>query len=624
MAILSKFRGRASAALVVSVALVSVIGWSVCAAAQDVGQPSRLRSLRQRIDRLQAGVQSVESIRAIKRLQYAYGHYAELGLWNDFADLFADQAIGYYPAGKLQGKQAIHQLFFDQVGRGKLGLDEGRLYPHIMLQPVITLAPDGQTAKGRWRVLAMLGGYGSSASWTSGLYENEYVQENGVWKISELRYDTKVSAAYDAAGWKDAGVKVPFHYDVTSVGTPPAERAPDAGTEPVTLALLAQRLTGLEQRAARLNDQAEVANLQHIYGYYLDRKLWDQVADLFAANATMELGQQGVYAGKASIRRALNQFGPQGLREGELNDHIQWQTIVSVAPDGRSAKARGVEIIMSSAPAGGNAELSEGIFENEYVKQDGVWKIQALHFYPRFIADAGQGWAKSAKPAPGPSKEFPPDRSPSFTYEIYPKFSIAPFHFNHPVTGRPAQYPPGILVPLPSETASAAAGASARTVAELEARIAQAERSIAMVRAYDAAENLANAHGYYVDESLWDDVAKLFSNGGSPEAAGIGHASPIHVAQIIQPVIHVAADGKSAKIRVRLLELGGKSGGDGTWTAGIYEDEMVNEDGVWKFKTMHLDDTWSAPYRGGWARATGQKVRDSFHYKNPVTGRATP
>jgi len=221
-----------------------------------MGRDSRLSALQRRVDRLQASVQSVESIRAIKRLQNAYGHYAELGPWNDFADLFADDAIAYYPAGKLEGKQAVRKLFFDQVGRGKLGLDEGRLYPHIMLQPVITLAADGRTAKGRWRVLAMLGAYGKSASWASGLYENEYVQKNGVWSIGTLRYDTKVSAAYDAAGWKDAEVKVPFHYDVTLAGTPAPSAAvtPDAGGAP-TLASLAQRAAGLAQRAARLGDR---------------------------------------------------------------------------------------------------------------------------------------------------------------------------------------------------------------------------------------------------------------------------------------------------------------------------------------------------------------------------------
>src|SRR5205085_9964088 len=143
---------------------------------------------------------------------------------------------------------------------------------------------------------------------------------------------------------------------------------------------------------------------QNTYGYAVDRKLWDQAAYLFAKDGTLELGLQGVYVGQASIRHALDQFGPQGLRDGELNDHVYLQTLVSVAPDGRTAKARGVELIMSNNASGG--ELSEGVFENTFVKQDATWKIQSVHFYPRMIVDAAAGWAKSAKPAPGPSKEF--------------------------------------------------------------------------------------------------------------------------------------------------------------------------------------------------------------------------
>ena len=262
-------------------------------------------------------MESIESVRAIKRLQYAYGHYVELGLWNDFADLFTEDAVTNYQQG-VRGKDAIRKLFFEQVGQGKLGLAEGRIYPHILFQPVITLAPDGRTAKGRWRILAMLGGYGGSATWYSGVYENEYVLEDGVWKISVLHSEPKVTAAYTAAGWKDSGVHVPFHYTAASVTTP----IPDApsrsasGTTP-SLASLADRVNQLAQRAARLNDQAEVTNLQDTYGYAVDRKLWDQAAELFANDGTLELGLQGVYVGKASIRHALDQFGPQGLRDGE-------------------------------------------------------------------------------------------------------------------------------------------------------------------------------------------------------------------------------------------------------------------------------------------------------------------
>ena len=47
---------------------------------------SDLSVLQQRVDRLDALTQRVEAVSAIKRLQHAYGHYSELGLWHDFAD----------------------------------------------------------------------------------------------------------------------------------------------------------------------------------------------------------------------------------------------------------------------------------------------------------------------------------------------------------------------------------------------------------------------------------------------------------------------------------------------------------------------------------------------------------
>jgi len=606
---------------------LAIGGWSVPAKAQKADP---MVALETRVERLQAHIESMESVRSIKRLQYAYGHYVELGLWNDFADLFADDAVTNYQSG-VRGKGAIRQLFFEQVGQGKLGLAEGRIYPHILFQPVIHLAPDGRSAKGRWRILAMLGGYGGSATWYSGVYENEYVFEaadkgaedgkGGAWKISVLHSEPKVTAAYSAAGWKDSGAHIPFHYNAASVTMPildSASRNTKAGNG-TSLASLAGRVNELAQRAARLNDQAEVTNLQNTYGYAVDRKLWNQVAGLFVEDGTLELGLQGVYVGKASIRHALDQFGPQGLGEGEQNDHLYLQTLVSVAPDGRTAKARGVELIMSSAPGGGSSapggELSEGVFENTFVKegakQNGTWKIQSVHFYPRMIVDAAAGWAKSAKPAPGPSKEFPPDRPPTASYEIYPKFAVAPFHFDNPVTRKPPQYPEGTpsaksTVPPTAPFAAAQSAPAIRNAADLQARVAEVERSITSAEAYEAAENLIGAYGYYMDKSpagdgaKADDLASLFARDArKPEAAA---AQPIRVDQLLQPVIQVSPDGKTAKFRARLLELGGTSGGAGSWAAGALEGEAVQQEGTWKFQTLRLDQTWSAPYPGGWAR----------------------
>lgn len=534
-------------------------------------EPAPQESPETRTARLQAHIEHVESVRAVKRLQYAYGHYVELGLWHDFADLFTDAATTNYQQG-ARGKEAVRNLFLQQVGQGRLGLADGRIYPHILFQPVVHLSPDGRTAKGRWRILAMLGGFGGTATWYSGVYENEYVFDNAAWKIGVLRSEPRVTAAYTAAGWRDAGVTLPAHYDETNVARPIPDDAGAAGTGGIN---------GLAERAALLIDQGEVTNLQHAYGYAIDRRQWDQASKLFSADGTLELGQEGVYVGRASIRRGLARQGPQGLRDGERNDHVYLQTLVSVAANGRTAKARGVELIFSAGPGGVNGELSEGTFENTFVKQDGTWRIQSVHFYPRMIVDAATGWARSAKPAPGPSTEFPPDRGPSSFYQIYPKFAVAPFHFDNPVTGRSPQYPEGV---------QGAAGAMPTTAPAVlngkasDGRLTEVERRIAIAEAYDAIENLIGAFGYGRDGTATSDGGTSF------------------VSQVLQPVIEIAPDGRSAKIRARLLELRGTSGGAGAWAAGMYEGTAVLQNRTWKLQRFDLSRTWSGPYPGGWAR----------------------
>ncbi|HEY8507847.1 MAG TPA: nuclear transport factor 2 family protein, partial [Steroidobacteraceae bacterium] len=613
----------------------------------------------------------------------AYGHYTEFGLWNDAADLFATNAVLQLGDVNVTGRENIRRYFLNEVGRGQLGLAPGRLHTELFLSPVVTLSADGRLAKGRWHAVSMLGEFGKSASWAGGIYENEYVKEEGKWRISKLHYFPQYAGPYDP-GWRNLKKEtpetvavVPYHYTPDSAGTPiPLSPQIAATPRDASPKQLARQAEDLARRASRLTDESEVRNLQHAFGFYLDRRMWDDIVDLFVDDGTFEMGQMGVFQGKASIRRLLESFGPQRLREGELNDQLQLQTLVTVSEDGKTAHARGTQLSMTGTH-GGAGYWATGTYENEYVKQDGVWKIRSVHIYSRMRTNYDQGWGVSAEPVQGPDDKVRADRPPTERYQNYPDaFYIPAFHYAHPVTGKPPQYPKGVRASRPPIRAEKSGQNVGRSDQEPESALAEIERLIRVATAYDGSENVANAYGYYIDEFLWTETGELFATDGWKELSYIGtyvgrdrvrdsmikrygnkgrRANSLAIHQKTQPVIHVAPDGRSAKVRTRLFQINSASDADGSYIAGIYENRTVLENGIWKIAAMDLDYTWTASYRKGWTRieagaqrryappsqfsqdyppdrplrgvhyAPFPQVPDlAFHYRNPVSGRAPP
>jgi hypothetical protein len=559
-----------------------------------------LAAIRTRLAQLENDLHKARAIRDIKRLQYSYSHYAELGLWFDLGDLFAANGVAHYAQGDFRGPESLRKFYLQELGRGQLGLAEGRIYPHIMIQPVVTVATDGKTAKGRWHVIAMLGSYGASASWAGVVYENRYLFEDGVWKINDLSYNSQYSGRYSPPGLTLPKWDLPYHFTAQSAGDPVSNAdlsaAANGSLGSANFEQLQQRWIELARSAQQLRDETDVLNLQHSYGYYFDQKMWGDVTNLFAGDGTLELGLGGVYAGREKIRRALNTLGGQRLDADEVNDHLQLATVVHIAPDGRTANARGVELSVSGMKGKG-AQWAEGIFENEYVKQNGIWKIRSVHYYPRVITDYELGWGKDAKPASGPSIEFSPDRPSTEVYGTYPKMYYPRLHYANPVTRLPVQYPSGIAetgkkldssqgsanpAPLPNPPTN---------VKDFASRLTELERQIHSSVSYDAVENLISAYGYYLDDAK-DKLQGLFSSTPDRESSAEAENVPtIH--QSIQPVISLAPDGKSATIRARLLNVGGKISG---FTGGAYEGVAINRGGIWKLQSLSLKHTWSSPF----------------------------
>ena len=174
--------------------------------------------------------------------------------------------------------------------------------------------------------------------------------------------------------------------------------------EPPKAAAVNGELARLSSEVDRLEGARAVRKLQRAYGYYLDRGLWDEAADLFADDGTLEAGMDGVYVGKARILQYLQRDGGgrPGLAYGQLNERLQLQPEVDVAPDGLSAKGRWRDMAMLGHFQK-DAFWGDGIEENSYVKDGGVWKIKSLHLYVNFLAPFAGGWSRMT-PAKGARK----------------------------------------------------------------------------------------------------------------------------------------------------------------------------------------------------------------------------
>ncbi|MXP26234.1 nuclear transport factor 2 family protein [Altererythrobacter indicus] len=187
-----------------------------------------------------------------------------------------------------------------------------------------------------------------------------------------------------------------------------------------------------QKLAARLQeaeDYRDLMNLQCAYGYYVDKGMWDEAADLFAENGTLEIAGRGVYVGRERARAYLKCLPAYG--HGVLFNHMQLQPVIHVDSKAGTAKARWRTFI-TIGWLGKEGRWGEATYENEYVRENGKWRIAKLHGVINFYAEYDKGWHKGGVPLLRSIDGLEPDLPPSFEYEAYPEPVITPFHFDEP------------------------------------------------------------------------------------------------------------------------------------------------------------------------------------------------
>jgi hypothetical protein len=217
------------------------------------------------------------------------------------------------------------------------------------------------------------------------------------------------------------------------------------------LAELRAEIAALRNLVGIQEDIHAVRTLQFKYGYYMDMTLFAEIVELFADDCEIKF-MGGVYRGRDGARRLYGgASGVNGPTDGLLFSHVLAQDIVDVAPNRQSARGRfrtfmqgGVHETKKDAPPTLPSQFWEaGVYENEYVKDRGVWKFKVFDYRIVYQARYEDGWAHSpltplmvsdpVKPFPdnprGPDEVRPPPPR-------WPQAVVQPFHYPNPVTGK--------------------------------------------------------------------------------------------------------------------------------------------------------------------------------------------
>jgi hypothetical protein len=194
----------------------------------------------------------------------------------------------------------------------------------------------------------------------------------------------------------------------------------------------------LEAKVRRLDDIEAITRLQRVYGYYLHTDRQEKIIDMFSDDTeSVEVADRGLFRGKEGVRKffgaALRGSSKRPRQPGDMEIPLQLQAVIDVAKDGKTAKGRWQTLIIGAKPVAGvkRQTWAHGVYENEYVKENGEWKFKKLHFNLTFRTPYEDGWLKT--PVIDASVDYPvkPDAMPT-AYHPYPSGYTVPFHWDEP------------------------------------------------------------------------------------------------------------------------------------------------------------------------------------------------
>ena len=197
----------------------------------------------------------------------------------------------------------------------------------------------------------------------------------------------------------------------------------------------------LEARIQRLEDIEAIRKLQYAYGYYLAHWQENELMGLFSDDTLIDMAG-GSWKGKEGVRKFFAYKDHYGTDEpmpnGYLHQLMPLCGIIHVDKDGKTAKARFYGFGVYGLPIKDRIQalMGTGIWENEFIKENGVWKFKVLRYSTTFSSPYEKGWIKDPTWAERPVNKDKPPLPSTNPSKPYPSGYIFPYHYKNPVTGK--------------------------------------------------------------------------------------------------------------------------------------------------------------------------------------------
>lgn len=160
------------------------------------------------------------------------------------------------------------------------------------------------------------------------------------------------------------------------------------------------RLEGMERRLARIEAERAVEQLMHRYAHAIDViKDAEVTAGFFTPDAVWE-GRGNLADFRADGIEEITEMFRANPSMLPFTAHFLTNPVVEVSPGGAEARGRWHALEAATLFDGETAVWLIALYDNDFARLDGEWKIARIRFEDRVICPYEESWARTRYVSP--------------------------------------------------------------------------------------------------------------------------------------------------------------------------------------------------------------------------------